>query len=219
MTPGLIIRKNVLFLMGGLLIIVGSLFFILQYDQATIHLWSDARHSIWGDQWMPFLTHLGDGLAFILLALIAVLFFDRRALATVLISAVLTLLITAGLKAAFNEDRPLKYFEKQGIELNQVEGVKPRYKHSFPSGHTTTAFAIWGILAFWLRKKPWQLLCVLIAATAAYSRIYLNMHFLRDVSTGAALGCFIMILSLFLTFKLKSTWFTKTWFKWGNEVL
>ncbi len=219
MDLGSIIRRNSLFLSLSLLFILGGLYFIVSYDQASIHLWSDARHSEWADRWMPYLTHLGDGFTFLALALVSIIFFNRRAFAMALFSALLTLILSSSLKAYFNEDRPLRYFEKQDITLNEVSGVKARYQHSFPSGHTTTAFAVWGLLAFFFRSKPSQALCFGLALTAGYSRIYLNMHFLRDVGAGAALGSFIMLLSVFLAGKLRSPWFDKTWFKWGNEIL
>lgn len=219
MGPGFIIRKNAFFYLSTLLFVLGALYFIMLYDQASIHLAFDLKHSPNADLWMPYITHLGDGWAFLFLALLAVFFYDRRAFFTVLIAAILTLILSSSLKATFNEPRPIKFFADLGQELHQVQGVMPRYQHSFPSGHTTTAFAIWGVLAFWLRRKPWQLLCFLMALSAGISRIYLNMHFLRDVAAGAVLGSFISLLALFLAFKLKSPWFSKTWFKWGNEIL
>lgn len=208
-----IIHRCATFLILTMLLLLGALLLISQYDQSSLHLWSDSHHYPWLDKLFPMITHLGDGFVYLALALFSIAFFERRAFMAVLFTATLTLLSTASLKSYFNEDRPLRYFENQGIELNQVEGVKPRYQHSFPSGHTTTAFAAWGLVAFYLRRKPWQVLAFFIAFAAGYSRIYLNMHFLRDVCAGAALGSFVMLLSLFLAYRLNSPWFAKPWFR------
>lgn len=219
MTLDKIIHRCSLYLLLTLLFLIGSILIITQFDQSEIHLWSDDKHGILGDQWMPWITHLGDGFIYLAIAIFSFLFLDRRAFISVLFTAVLTLITTSSLKAYFNEDRPIRYFEDRGVELHLVEGVKPRYQHSFPSGHTTTAFAAWGLIAFWGRKKYIQLIAFSIAFAAGYSRIYLNLHFLRDVSAGAALGSFVTLISLFLAFRLKSPWFKKKWFNWGNEVL
>jgi membrane-associated phospholipid phosphatase len=62
---------------------------------------------------------------------------------------------------------------------------KSKY-HSFPSGHTGTAFAFFGIPLFAHRQRGWWAL--LAAAAIAWSRVYLNVHHLSDVTTGALIG-------------------------------
>lgn len=213
MNLGKIIQVNSTYLIFSMLFILGSILLISQYSQAEIHLWSNHHHYPWLDAIMPWLTYLGDGWIYLILAIYSVLLLERRAFMSVLFTALLTLIFSSSLKAYFNEDRPMKYFADRGIELNEVAGVKPRYQHSFPSGHTTTAFAAWGILAFWWRKKHWQFLAFLVAVSIGYSRIYLNMHFLRDVGAGASLGTFVVLLSLYLAHRLKGDWFKEKWFK------
>ena len=62
---------------------------------------------------------------------------------------------------------------------------KSKY-HSFPSGHTGTAFAFFGVLLFAHRPRGWWAL--LAAAAIAWSRVYLNVHHLSDIVTGALIG-------------------------------
>jgi undecaprenyl-diphosphatase len=62
---------------------------------------------------------------------------------------------------------------------------KSKY-HSFPSGHTGTAFAFFAIPLFAHRQRGWWAL--LAAAAIAWSRVYLNVHHLSDVTTGALIG-------------------------------
>ena len=67
--------------------------------------------------------------------------------------------------------------------------------YSFPSGHTQSAFGIYGSIARWHRS--WLLRGVLIAAMAlvAFSRMYLGVHTPADVAVGA-------LISLVLVFGL-----------------
>lgn len=59
---------------------------------------------------------------------------------------------------------------------------------SFPSGHTTTAFALASVVAQEY-KSPWITMTSYgIASTVGYSRIYQNEHWLTDVVGGAILG-------------------------------
>ena len=60
---------------------------------------------------------------------------------------------------------------------------------SFPSGHTTQAFAIAVVLATAYSDHPWVGITALsVAGAVGYSRLYLHKHFLSDVMAGAVLG-------------------------------
>jgi membrane-associated phospholipid phosphatase len=64
--------------------------------------------------------------------------------------------------------------------------------HSFPSGHTGVAFAFFGVAFFANRQYGWW---ALFAASAnAWSRIYLNVHHLSDITVGALIGLVIASL-------------------------
>jgi membrane-associated phospholipid phosphatase len=62
---------------------------------------------------------------------------------------------------------------------------KTKY-HSFPSGHTGVAFAFFGVAFFANRRYGWWAL--LAASANAWSRIYLNVHHLSDITVGALIG-------------------------------
>ncbi|MBW5447009.1 phosphatase PAP2 family protein [Cohnella sp. CFH 77786] len=65
-------------------------------------------------------------------------------------------------------------------------GRKPLKDPSFPSGHTTAAFAM---LTPWMLAEP-RLIPVLlpVAAGVALSRVYFGLHFPSDTVAGALLG-------------------------------
>ncbi len=60
-------------------------------------------------------------------------------------------------------------------------------KRSFPSGHTTTAFAFASVVAM---EHEWYLGAgaYALASFVAYSRMNDNEHYLHDVAMGATLG-------------------------------
>jgi membrane-associated phospholipid phosphatase len=100
-------------------------------------------------------------------------------------------------KAFFAHDRPILYFEKLGNldTINLVEGVyEVTGQTSFPSGHTMSGFALFGILAFLVGKKNIVgTICFITALLVGISRIYLVQHFLKDVYLGAIMGSTIAL--------------------------
>jgi membrane-associated phospholipid phosphatase len=67
--------------------------------------------------------------------------------------------------------------------------IGPQLKHgSFPSGHATTAFTMAGIVVFGLKKWPWRLSLLALAALVGLSRITVGVHWPLDVLVGAGGG-------------------------------
>ena len=99
-----------------------------------------------------------------------------------------------------SNDRPSMAYEEL---IHQVEGVELHQHYSFPSGHTTAAFCMFGILAFSLRKWGWQVCSAGLACAVGISRMYLGQHYLMDVIAGAVLGSFV---ALMVYWSLLSTW-------------
>lgn len=60
-------------------------------------------------------------------------------------------------------------------------------RQSFPSGHTTTAFAFASVVAM-NHKWYWGVPAFAFASFVGYSRINDNKHFLHDVTVGATIG-------------------------------
>jgi undecaprenyl-diphosphatase len=68
------------------------------------------------------------------------------------------------------------------------------HSHSFPSGHTATAFAGATMLSFFVpRGAP---AFYVLAAAIAYSRLYVGVHFPLDVVGGAVIGVATALLLL-----------------------
>jgi membrane-associated phospholipid phosphatase len=75
--------------------------------------------------------------------------------------------------------------------------------YSFPSGHTMSAVAVYGLLALllWQRGQyAWALLPGLWVPLVALSRVYLGVHYPSDVLASLALGTIWLVI----------VWFTQT---------
>jgi undecaprenyl-diphosphatase len=154
------------------------------------------ERSITLDRVMVLITRVGDFQtqlwAGVLLCVLLLVLRQWRAA----IFSILTLLGTAmangALKASFARVRPEVLME-------------PLSSYSFPSGHSSAAFAFFltlGVLAG--RDQPprlrlaWLVLASLPATAIALSRVYLGVHWMTDVTAGALLAASICALSLTL---------------------
>ena len=79
--------------------------------------------------------------------------------------------------------------------------------NSFPSGHTTAAFAMYCSFSYYVKSKRVDLVLFLVAFLVGYSRIYLSQHFLIDVIFGAILGVLASFLAFYVSGLFKSTKF------------
>lgn len=61
---------------------------------------------------------------------------------------------------------------------------------SFPSGHTSTAFALASVIANDTDQIGWKITAWSLASAIGFSRIYNNEHWLSDVVAGALIGYF-----------------------------
>jgi membrane-associated phospholipid phosphatase len=158
------------------------------YSKPEIHLWINQYNSGFFDWFFKHITFLGDGL-FIILPAIVLLFFSLRHFVYLLTSYFSTGLFTQLLKRIFFEDvvRPARYFQDIA-SLHLVDGVKMLGGRSFPSGHSTSAFALFLCLALLSTNRYVKLACFILACLVAFSRVYLSQHFLIDIYFGSIIG-------------------------------
>jgi undecaprenyl-diphosphatase len=90
-------------------------------------------------------------------------------------------LITYGLKYGFQRERP---FKANPNIIAAGDGSSP----SFPSGHTSVAFAAATSLTIAYPKWYVAVPAYAWAASVGYSRMYLGVHYPSDVAVGAVIG-------------------------------
>jgi undecaprenyl-diphosphatase len=155
---------------------------ILDLDRALIdaapaveHPWLTAVFVVLSAWWVKGPLLVGLGLCSDLWRRRIPIAFGAAALATGAAS-----LVTHVLKEGFGRERPAV----ADPQLGSLTGIPDN--PSFPSGHSSTAFAAATAVAILCpRLRPFALA---IAAAVALSRVYLRVHFPLDVVAGAALG-------------------------------
>lgn len=151
------------------------------------------------DQFFIGITQLGDmGLLWIVIGLIFLFQKKHRSLGLMIIlSLVGSLIVTNGLLKNFIM-RPRPY-SVWSIDLL----IEKNPEYSFPSGHTSAAFAAaWMI---YLNKKKLGIYVLVIAILMGLSRIYLFMHYPTDILGGAVIGILIAegVYWLYDTWRIK----------------
>lgn len=76
-------------------------------------------------------------------------------------------------------------------DIIKLVDVSP-LKKSFPSGHTTVAFAIAMTIFFW--NKKWGVAALVLATLIGLSRVAVGVHYPSDIIGGAVLGFGIALL-------------------------
>lgn len=109
--------------------------------------------------------------------------------------------VALGLKYTVKRDRP---FVAYPDDFADKTGHDYSDSYSFPSGHTTTAFATATALS--LDFPKWYVIVpsYAYAGTVAYSRMHLGVHYPSDVLTGALIGSGCAVLSHFVNQKLQT---------------
>jgi len=102
-------------------------------------------------------------------------------------------IVTQIFKLFISEARPGLFLAKTNYPYF-IEHVTLHNFHSFPSGHSTSAFALVAILSFAIKNKNYSILFLIIGALVGYSRIYLGQHFITDVAIGSIIGVLFSII-------------------------
>lgn len=190
-------------------LIIGALL-LLFIGKESIFIFINTHYSSLGDILMYYATWLGQGwvITLILFFLLAFKRFRNKwYFFTALFCAGFPPIVSQFIKRSYDLPRPYKYFNKASwIHISQSWG-DILTTNSFPSGHTTGAFALFCLLSMLLTPKYriWGLLFFLIALTVGYSRIYLAAHFFTDVYAGSIIGTVFSLLIFVLTKKISTS--------------
>jgi membrane-associated phospholipid phosphatase len=209
-------QRNSIFI-GLSLILLGVLGLALLYiPQGELHLLLCDRHTPARDIFYRYYTQVAEWFPYIVC--VALLFFSRIgdgafASAAMILSALTTQLF----KNIINAPRPIKWFalNMPDVQLPLTPGVEVHSWFSFPSGHTTSFFALAFVLCVIFTRSPrsprdhknhrslrspgtykafsclMQVGLFFLAALGGYSRIYLSQHFSRDVFAGILVGVIV----------------------------
>lgn len=201
-----ILKNNVSFLIPYLIYIILGAFLLVMNTKVDLHLTFNSFHNSFFDTFFYYVTYLGDGVMALLTIIILLTIKYRYAfiagLANIIASS-----ITQALKLTLYSDavRPKKFFENvQNIYF--VPGVDNHLFNSFPSGHSTCAFALYFSLALFVKSRALKALFFVVALLTGYSRIYLSQHFFEDVYAGSLIGLGITIIVYYFIEQKQKGW-------------
>ena len=147
---------------------------------------------------MPFLTELGSFVAMLgacVIVFILSIILKKQKVKKIAILCLFSLLlgglVAFILKAVIFEPRPFITFDNVRLLVAENDPC------AFPSGHTTSTFAVISLLVFKLRDKLWSVILILFAIAIGFSRIYVGVHYPFDVLAGMIIG----ILAAYFTYR------------------
>jgi membrane-associated phospholipid phosphatase len=192
------LRKEVFILLTGAAFLAASVLSFSQ-TQLNISLALNQYHHRVLDYLSFFATHLGDGIFAVLLSLV-IWYYNKQMGIMVLLTYAISSGLTQLLKRLVFADlhRPLWHLERLANALYYLPpGAEQVYNHSFPSGHSTTAFAIFAMLSFFSSQTIIKVMMFVLALLVAFTRVYLLQHFLIDTLAGAFIGTTISYVFYF----------------------
>ncbi len=156
------------------------------------------------DVLMPIVTALGDGGVIWIISAALLLALPRpgrkHGIAVALALVCSLLLCNLFLKPVVARIRP--YELREGIELI----IDKPNDFSFPSGHTSSAFAAaMAMLISRVWKRIW-IPAISLAAAIAFSRIYLYVHYPSDVLGGIVVGTLCGLVGAFAAETMYKKW-------------
>lgn len=141
------------------------------------------------------LTFMGEQVILILLIAIVYFLMDKKEGQKIGFALVSTLLLNNSLKGVIKYERPFVYssdYKPADIAIESATG------YSFPSGHTQNATTLYTSLALTFKKQWLTITCISLIIIVGFSRIYLGVHFPKDVVFGVIFGVGCTLLTRFL---------------------
>ena len=203
-----LLYRNRFFLFPQLLFLLISAVYLLLYSKPELHILINQHHSDRFDAFFKFITNLGSGFLYIA----GIIFLINKKFKWFLVYTVaiaisnVTLIIFKQYILEISY-RPAWYFYVyENYRLHLVDGIIQHHLNSFPSGHTTTAFTVFLLIAISCRLNISKLFAFTVAILIAFSRVYLSQHFLGDIVAGSILGTGSIFLAYFIMSKFDKPW-------------
>jgi len=161
--------------------------------------WIQQFHNPFLDAFFQGITMLGEEL--VLIPLLTILYwavnknFGEKLAFTIFAN----FLLNNSLKELFSFDRPIG---EEGVRTLRPETATGK---AFPSGHSQNGAATFGALALQVKKRWFTLLTIILIVLIGLSRLYLGVHYPKDVFVGILLGLFMAKVSSVLFEKMDKT--------------
>lgn len=187
-----VLKQIRLFFILYLILLCACLVIKVLFTKEAIYFAVNSRYYSFADEIAPYVTDIGNGWTIIILSALLTLFNYRSAF-LMASSYAITSLLAQVVKFIFDAPRPTLLYKDKLSHIHLVKGVYMLGFHSFPSGHTVTAFSAAVVITYLAKNKNWGILLLIIAVAVGYSRMYLSEHFFEDVTAGSVIGIVVTV--------------------------
>lgn len=216
-----VLSENKAFLIPYFVIAIAVSVVLLLNKKIDLHIIINQHHNQFFDVFFKYITHLGDGIIAIIVSVILLFIRYRWAIISIISSLTIMGLIQFLKRVIFTDSyRPIKifrYFYEGTYKLYIIPGTDPGINNSFPSGHSTTVFATFFLLAIIVKNKSLKFIFFIIALLTAFSRVYLSWHFLGDTLAGSFIGISVTLIIFLLINKSKKQFLDNSLIKKQNK--
>ena len=130
----------------------------------------------------------------VLISIISIIYWtlDQKFGEYIAYSVLTSVLLNNAIKDIFKMKRPIG---EEGIRTLREQTATG---YSFPSGHTQGASSFYGAMAIYLKKRVMYIIATVMIILIGFSRLYLGVHYPKDVIVGGILG----VLTSLICYKL-----------------
>jgi membrane-associated phospholipid phosphatase len=150
------------------------------------------------DKLFEFSTIFGEELVIIPILTFVYWIIDKKFGEYIGFSFFTSLIVNNSLKDLFKFQRPIGEEGIRSLRTHTATG------YSFPSGHTQGASSFYSAISIYLNKKVIYFISAVIIFLVGYSRMYLGVHYPKDVIVGVILGILISYICYTLFNKIKN---------------
>ncbi|WP_297714409.1 phosphatase PAP2 family protein [Clostridium sp.] len=126
----------------------------------------------------------------VLISIISIIYWtlDKKFGEYIAYSVLTSVLLNNAIKDIFKMKRPIG---EEGIRTLREQTATG---YSFPSGHTQGASSFYGAMAIYLKKRVMYIIAAVMIVLIGFSRLYLGVHYPKDVIVGGILGVLISLI-------------------------
>lgn len=172
------------------ILIVGLILLALGYNEAFYSDNSTIRAIF------TVITNFGDPLVFIIIAAIFYITYDKKFAKNLALGLVCSSYFNSLIKNVFQDPRP-----PTNVNPSKEYGLVET-SYGFPSGHSQTAVAFWGYMAYEFKNKVKAniipIFFSILIFLVAISRMIIGVHDLQDVVGGLTIGIGFLLVFIYL---------------------